>query len=130
MCQCGEGDELCGQEESFKAWLRECYLVKITSKPLSILLSRCAVHCINFSYSSLQHSCEVYSLDPRMSEDEALQVQPKVARDSYRVSIYTGSEARKGVCQGMTQMLMSPISHCSCLQACLLCMERKCILLV
>lgn len=24
---CGEGDELCGQEESFQLWLKECYLV-------------------------------------------------------------------------------------------------------
>lgn len=27
---CGEGDELCGQEESFHAWLKECYLVSGT----------------------------------------------------------------------------------------------------
>ena len=26
--QCGEGDELCGQEESFQGWLNECYLVR------------------------------------------------------------------------------------------------------
>ena len=25
--ECGEGDELCGQEESFQSWLKECYLV-------------------------------------------------------------------------------------------------------
>ena len=28
--QCGEGDELCGQEESFQGWLNECYLVITT----------------------------------------------------------------------------------------------------
>ena len=28
VCPCGEGDELCGQEEGFKAWLRECYMVR------------------------------------------------------------------------------------------------------
>ena len=28
--QCGEGDELCGQEESFQCWLNECYLVCTT----------------------------------------------------------------------------------------------------
>lgn len=28
---CGEGDELCGQEESFQSWLRECYMVMILS---------------------------------------------------------------------------------------------------
>ena len=24
---CGEGDEMCGQEESFQSWLQECYVV-------------------------------------------------------------------------------------------------------
>lgn len=41
ICPCGEGDELCGQEESFNAWLRECYLVSVcyTSLPQWYLLS-------------------------------------------------------------------------------------------
>lgn len=29
ICLCGEGNELCGQEESFQFWLRQCYLVSV-----------------------------------------------------------------------------------------------------
>lgn len=29
ICSCGEGDELCGQEESFQFWLRQCYQVGV-----------------------------------------------------------------------------------------------------
>ena len=51
---CGEGDELCGQEESFQSWLRECYLVSVKPRPLTTPFNetfppRERVRCISWS---------------------------------------------------------------------------------
>eukprot|EP00731_Ephydatia_muelleri_P022495 Em0015g78a len=73
ICSCGEGDELCGQEESFQFWLRQCY----------------------------QRACEVYKLDPRLDKSDDSSFAPAYSKDNYRIQSMERSSVTKNICEDL-----------------------------
>ncbi|XP_011410183.2 PREDICTED: nitric oxide synthase, endothelial-like [Amphimedon queenslandica] len=73
---CGEGDELCGQEESFQSWLRECYL----------------------------RSCEVYKLEPRLEGSDCTVVKSEYKKDFFRISSFTEPVPTKDICRDLSHV--------------------------
>lgn len=79
--ECGEGDELCGQEESFQSWLKECYL----------------------------KTCEVYHVTSRLEEKE-LEGKTETKKDNFRIVPYTEQVPRKDIIRGLSHVHNKKIS--------------------
>lgn len=85
---CGEGDELCGQEESFQSWLRECYMVI-----LSFFLN------FNVFFVS-QKTCELYRISPRIEENEFTPGKSEYKKDCFRITPFRDVTPTKDLCRG------------------------------
>nr|QIA61846.1 nitric-oxide synthase [Halichondria panicea] len=70
---CGEGDELCGQEESFQAWLKQCY----------------------------QEACAAYSLEQHLDDSDLEGYKTGYSSEKFRVMKYDNARPIRDECIGL-----------------------------